>query len=79
MNCILLMRWTLKPKPDSKLVDQLSKELGVEKSTATLLVQRGINTFPMDDISRDHYMAFAVARLRMFETMEQMVWACKLK
>ena len=39
------MRWTLKPKPDSKLVDQLSKELGVEKSTATLLVQRGITTF----------------------------------
>jgi len=39
------MRWTLKPKPDLIKVANLSKELGVETSTATLLVQREIETF----------------------------------
>ena len=39
------MRWTLKPKPDPIKVANFSKELGVENSTANLLVQRGIETF----------------------------------
>ncbi|MDR6299733.1 single-stranded-DNA-specific exonuclease RecJ [Mesonia maritima] len=39
------MRWTLKPKPDSEKVTQLQKSLGVEKAIASLLVQRGIETF----------------------------------
>ncbi len=39
------MRWTLIPKPDPNKVEHLTKELGVENSTATLLLQRGIETF----------------------------------
>ncbi|WP_339649200.1 single-stranded-DNA-specific exonuclease RecJ [uncultured Salegentibacter sp.] len=39
------MRWTLKPKPDSLVVNKLAEELGVETPVATLLVQRGIMTF----------------------------------
>jgi single-stranded-DNA-specific exonuclease len=39
------MRWTLKPKPDSQKVDVLQQELGVEPIVATLLIQRGIDTF----------------------------------
>jgi single-stranded-DNA-specific exonuclease len=39
------MRWTLKPKPETKLVNQLSKELGVDITTGFLLVQRGIETY----------------------------------
>jgi single-stranded-DNA-specific exonuclease len=39
------MRWTLKPKPDSLVVDKLAEELGVETPVATLLAQRGIMTF----------------------------------
>ena len=39
------MRWTLKPKPDSHKVKSLSNELKVNEIIATLLVQRGIETF----------------------------------
>ena len=39
------MRWTLKPKPNSTTVDILSKALNVDTSIATLLVQRGIETY----------------------------------
>ena len=39
------MRWTLQPKPSEKIVNHLSKELGVDTIIATLLVQRGIKTF----------------------------------
>ncbi len=39
------MRWTLKPKPDSLKVKQLSQELGVETPISILLIQRGIETF----------------------------------
>ena len=39
------MRWTLKPKPDSKTVEDLQKALQVDQSVATLLVQRGIETY----------------------------------
>ena len=39
------MRWTLKPKPDSLVVNKLAGELGVAPAVATLLVQRGIDTF----------------------------------
>src|SRR6056297_1648056 len=39
------MRWTLKPKPDSLVVNKLAEELGVETPVATLLAQRGIDTF----------------------------------
>jgi len=39
------MRWTLKPKPDSETVSQLASKLGVEKPIASLLVQRGIESF----------------------------------
>ncbi|MBR9846293.1 MAG: single-stranded-DNA-specific exonuclease RecJ [Algicola sp.] len=39
------MRWTLKPKPDSKTVEDLQKALQVKRSVATLLVQRGIDTY----------------------------------
>jgi single-stranded-DNA-specific exonuclease len=39
------MRWTLKPKPDSHKVKDLANQLKVDDLTATLLVQRGIETF----------------------------------
>ncbi len=41
------MRWTLQPKPETAKVASLSKELGVDTAIATLLVQRGIDTFEM--------------------------------
>ncbi|MEO5777682.1 MAG: single-stranded-DNA-specific exonuclease RecJ [Flavobacterium sp.] len=39
------MRWTLKPKPDSQRVKDLASQLKVDELIATLLVQRGIETF----------------------------------
>lgn len=39
------MRWTLKPKPDPEKAKHLSKVLNVPLSIASLLVQRGIETF----------------------------------
>lgn len=39
------MRWTLQPKPDALIVEELSKSLGVSKVISTLLCQRGITTF----------------------------------
>lgn len=39
------MRWTLKPKPNPQIVSHLIEVLGIEKSVATLLAQRGIETF----------------------------------
>ena len=39
------MRWTLKPKPSHKKVTSLAAELHVSELIASLLVQRGIETF----------------------------------
>jgi single-stranded-DNA-specific exonuclease len=39
------MRWTLKPKPNLEKVKHLQENLQVDKLTATLLVQRGIETY----------------------------------
>ena len=39
------MRWTLKPKPSETVIDHLKKELGIDAIVATLLAQRGIETF----------------------------------
>ena len=39
------MRWTLKPKPDSHKIKDLSNQLKVDELVATLLVQRGIETY----------------------------------
>ncbi|MFZ0490736.1 MAG: single-stranded-DNA-specific exonuclease RecJ, partial [Salegentibacter sp.] len=39
------MRWTLKPKPKPEIVNNLAKALGVGKPIASLLAQRGIETF----------------------------------
>lgn len=39
------MRWTLKPKPDSIIIDQLQDALGVDVNVATLLAQRDIKTY----------------------------------
>ncbi len=39
------MRWTLKPKPDLEKVKHLQENLQVDEFTATLLVQRGIETY----------------------------------
>ena len=39
------MRWTLKPKPDSKKVSELAEALSVPLMISELLVQRGIETF----------------------------------
>lgn len=39
------MRWTIKPKPPEEKIKQLAQALNVEDFVATLLVQRGIETF----------------------------------
>lgn len=39
------MRWTLKPKPNQDSVTRLATQLGVGLPVASLLVQRGIETF----------------------------------
>lgn len=39
------MRWTLKPKPDPEKVNALMQSLGVSEIVASLLVQRGVETF----------------------------------
>lgn len=39
------MRWTLKPTPEQFKIDHLAQELQVDKVLATLLVQRGVETY----------------------------------
>jgi single-stranded-DNA-specific exonuclease len=39
------MRWTIKPKPDSDTVKSLMQSLNVDEIVASLLVQRGIETY----------------------------------
>lgn len=39
------MRWTLKPKPDSLKVEALQRALQVDSIVATLLLERGIETY----------------------------------
>ena len=39
------MRWTLKPKPSEDKIKHLAQALNVEDFVATLLIQRGIDTF----------------------------------
>lgn len=40
-----MMRWTLKPQPDSQKTELLQQELGVSAPIAALLVQRGVDSF----------------------------------
>ena len=39
------MRWTLKPKPEPNKVKALQNALDIDANIATLLVQRGIETY----------------------------------
>ncbi len=39
------MRWTIKPTPDAEVTRLLASSLNVDQFTATLLVQRGIETY----------------------------------
>jgi single-stranded-DNA-specific exonuclease len=39
------MRWTLKPKPEEKKISELASALQVSATIATLLLQRGIETY----------------------------------
>ena len=39
------MRWTLKQQPDSSKIEELQKALQVDSVLATLLLERGIETF----------------------------------
>ncbi|MES2545027.1 MAG: single-stranded-DNA-specific exonuclease RecJ [Bacteroidota bacterium] len=71
------MRWTLKPKPSEEKIKHLAQALNVEEFVATLLVQRGIETFeeaknffrPSLDHLHDPYlmkdMDKAVARIEL--------------
>ncbi len=45
MEYIKSMRWTLKPEPNKVIVNTLAKALNVDTVIASLLVQRGIETF----------------------------------
>ena len=38
-------RWTLKPSPDPSKIQSLQEDLGVNKLIASILVQKGIDTF----------------------------------
>ena len=39
------MRWTLKEKPNPEKVHQLAKTLHIDKTLASILLQRGIDSF----------------------------------
>ncbi|WP_339609711.1 single-stranded-DNA-specific exonuclease RecJ [uncultured Planktosalinus sp.] len=39
------MHWTLKPKPEAKKVKMLAQDLQVDETIATLLLQRGVESF----------------------------------
>ena len=39
------MRWTVQPKPPTQKIEELATALGVEKIIATLLLQRGIESY----------------------------------
>ncbi|MDO9261056.1 MAG: single-stranded-DNA-specific exonuclease RecJ [Flavobacteriaceae bacterium] len=39
------MRWSFKPIPENHKIDKLAKELNIDTELATLLVQRGIETY----------------------------------
>ncbi len=39
------MRWTLKPEPDAKKIEVLSRELSVDRIVAKILLQRGIQNY----------------------------------
>lgn len=39
------MRWTIKPKPDSQIVTHLQEKLQIDSTIASLLAQRGIETY----------------------------------
>ena len=39
------MRWTLKSQPNKEIVNNLANQLGIDKKLATVLCQRGIETF----------------------------------
>jgi len=39
------MRWTLKAKPEQEKINHLKEVLNIEENIATLLIQRGIDTF----------------------------------
>ncbi|GHC43914.1 single-stranded-DNA-specific exonuclease RecJ [Ulvibacter litoralis] len=39
------MRWTLYPKPDPQKINELTEALGIDSNIASLLLQRGIETF----------------------------------
>ncbi|HLW33265.1 MAG TPA: single-stranded-DNA-specific exonuclease RecJ [Aequorivita sp.] len=45
MEFLQNMRWTLKPKPDPEKIRSLSKALNVDSTIASLLIQRGVETF----------------------------------
>ncbi|TDN88154.1 exonuclease RecJ [Salegentibacter sp. 24] len=79
------MRWTLKPEPDSLVVNKLAGELGVTPIIATLLIQRGIDTFeaakkffrPSLDDLHDPYlmkdMRMAVKRIQQAIAFEEKI------
>jgi len=39
------MRWTLKPKPEARKIETLQKALQIDSTVASLLLQRGIETY----------------------------------
>ena len=39
------MRWTLKPKPEPRQIEELSNALKVDGLVAQLLIQRGITNY----------------------------------
>ncbi len=39
------MRWNIKPKPDTEKIKTLAAQLNVDEHIATLLIQRGVETF----------------------------------
>ena len=45
-------RWVLRENPKGEIVDVLSKSLNIRKALATLLVQRGIDSF---DCAKDFF------------------------
>ncbi len=53
------MRWTLKSKPEKEKVQKLQNELQVDETIATLLLQRGIETYEQaQNIFQTHFRRF---------------------
>ena len=81
------MRWNLKPTPDSEKIKSLQDSLNIDELIATLLLQRGIETFEQarqffrpkledlhDPLTRDKNMAEIIIEAQKSDTSKAIIW-----